>query len=130
MAPFPQSVTSIWMETDQVGDAGGTEGNLKKNRPSQDPHILNSDKWTEWQGQLYIGIQEKISAWRTLRTTDLLNSTDSALRMCPAYTHSPYSLCLHFPLFPFVLFLYAYCKGNLTDLGRILHLSLAKGNPK
>jgi hypothetical protein len=22
------------------------------------------------------------------------------------------------------------CKGNLTDLGRILHLSLAKGNPK
>jgi hypothetical protein len=24
----------------------------------------------------------------------------------------------------------AYCKGNLTDLRRILHLSLAKGNPK
>jgi hypothetical protein len=23
-----------------------------------------------------------------------------------------------------------YCKGNLTDLRRILHLSLAKGNPK
>jgi hypothetical protein len=22
------------------------------------------------------------------------------------------------------------CKGNLTDLRRILHLSLAKGNPK
>jgi hypothetical protein len=24
----------------------------------------------------------------------------------------------------------ADCKGNLTDLRRILHLSLAKGNPK
>jgi hypothetical protein len=24
----------------------------------------------------------------------------------------------------------AACKGNLTDLRRILHLSLAKGNPK
>jgi hypothetical protein len=24
----------------------------------------------------------------------------------------------------------AFCKGNLTDLRRILHLSLAKGNPK
>jgi hypothetical protein len=24
----------------------------------------------------------------------------------------------------------AMCKGNLTDLRRILHLSLAKGNPK
>jgi hypothetical protein len=23
-----------------------------------------------------------------------------------------------------------FCKGNLTDLRRILHLSLAKGNPK
>jgi hypothetical protein len=23
-----------------------------------------------------------------------------------------------------------WCKGNLTDLRRILHLSLAKGNPK
>jgi hypothetical protein len=23
-----------------------------------------------------------------------------------------------------------HCKGNLTDLRRILHLSLAKGNPK
>jgi hypothetical protein len=26
--------------------------------------------------------------------------------------------------------LYLHCKGNLTDLRRILHLSLAKGNPK
>jgi hypothetical protein len=26
--------------------------------------------------------------------------------------------------------LYLQCKGNLTDLRRILHLSLAKGNPK
>jgi hypothetical protein len=25
---------------------------------------------------------------------------------------------------------YTSCKGNLTDLRRILHLSLAKGNPK
>jgi hypothetical protein len=25
---------------------------------------------------------------------------------------------------------YTVCKGNLTDLRRILHLSLAKGNPK
>jgi hypothetical protein len=25
---------------------------------------------------------------------------------------------------------YGKCKGNLTDLRRILHLSLAKGNPK
>jgi hypothetical protein len=24
----------------------------------------------------------------------------------------------------------SWCKGNLTDLRRILHLSLAKGNPK
>jgi hypothetical protein len=24
----------------------------------------------------------------------------------------------------------AFCKGNLTNLRRILHLSLAKGNPK
>jgi hypothetical protein len=26
--------------------------------------------------------------------------------------------------------LYGTCKGNLTDLRRKLHLSLAKGNPK
>jgi H+/Cl- antiporter ClcA len=44
LAPFPQSVTSIWMETDRVGDAGGKGGNLKKNRLSQDPRRLNSDK--------------------------------------------------------------------------------------
>jgi hypothetical protein len=34
-----------------------------------------------------------------------------------------YSLSLQIP---FTLF----CKGNLADLGRKLHLSLAKGNPK
>jgi hypothetical protein len=44
LAPFPQSVTNIWMETDRVGDAGGKGGNLKKNRLSQDSHRLNSDK--------------------------------------------------------------------------------------
>jgi hypothetical protein len=56
MAPFPQSVTSIWMETDQVGDACGKGGNLKKNRPSQDPRRLNSDKRAEQQDQLHISI--------------------------------------------------------------------------
>jgi hypothetical protein len=29
-----------------------------------------------------------------------------------------------------LLSLHYLCKGNLTDLRRILHLSLAKGNPK
>jgi hypothetical protein len=29
-----------------------------------------------------------------------------------------------------VVSMYLDCKGNLTDLRRILHLSLAKGNPK
>jgi hypothetical protein len=47
------------METDRVGNADGQGGNPKKNRPSQDPHRLNSDQRTEWQGRLHIGIQEK-----------------------------------------------------------------------
>jgi hypothetical protein len=47
------------MEADQVGDAAGKGGNLKKNRSSQDPCRLNSDKREEQQNQLYIGIQEK-----------------------------------------------------------------------
>jgi hypothetical protein len=47
LALFPQSVTGSWMETDQVGDAGGKGGNLKKSRPSWDPHRLNSDKQME-----------------------------------------------------------------------------------
>jgi hypothetical protein len=56
LAPFPQSVTNIWMETDRVGDAGGKGGNSKKNRPSQDPHRLNSDKRVERQDRLHISI--------------------------------------------------------------------------
>jgi hypothetical protein len=38
------SAGTICMETDRVGDAGGKGGNLKKSRPSQDLHRLNSNK--------------------------------------------------------------------------------------
>jgi hypothetical protein len=34
------------------------------------------------------------------------------------------------PALPGVGVFQVVCKGNLTDLRRILHLSLAKGNPK
>jgi hypothetical protein len=47
------------METDRVGDAGGKGGNLKKNGLSRDPRRLNSDKQTERQDRLHIGIQKK-----------------------------------------------------------------------
>jgi hypothetical protein len=47
------------METDQVGDAGGKGGNLKKNRPSEDLRRLNSNKRVGWQDRLHIGIQER-----------------------------------------------------------------------
>jgi hypothetical protein len=59
LALFPQSVMNIWMETDRVGDAAGKGGNLKKNGPSRDPRRLNSDKRTERQDQLHIGIQKE-----------------------------------------------------------------------
>jgi hypothetical protein len=47
--------------------------------------------------------------------------------------HGGYLLVYHHGLY-FNLNLHLHhllhCKGNLTDLRRILHLSLAKGNPK
>jgi hypothetical protein len=55
------------METDQVGNTGGEGGNLKKSRPSQDPCRLNSDKRTEWQDQLHIGIQEKNTSMKDVK---------------------------------------------------------------
>jgi hypothetical protein len=50
-----------------VGDAGGKGGNLKKSRPSRDPHRLNSDKQTEWQDRLHIGIQEKHTSMKDVK---------------------------------------------------------------
>jgi hypothetical protein len=44
-------------------------------------------------------------------------------------TNRPLSKLSHRCLGPFVVKA-CVCKGNLTDLRRILHLSLAKGNPK
>jgi hypothetical protein len=55
------------METDQVGDAGGKGGNLKKSRPSQDPHRLNSDKRMEQQNQLHISIQEENASMKDVK---------------------------------------------------------------
>jgi hypothetical protein len=55
------------METDQVGDASGKGGNLKKSRPSQDLHRLNSDKQVEWQDRLHIGIQEKNTSMKDIK---------------------------------------------------------------
>jgi hypothetical protein len=54
------------METDQVGDAGGKGGNLKKNRLRQDPRRLNSDKRAEWQDQLHIGIQKENTSMKDI----------------------------------------------------------------
>jgi hypothetical protein len=96
------------METDRVGDADGEGGNLKKNRLSQDPHRLNSNKQAERQDRLYIGIQEKIPAWRTLSMMDPPDSIYLALHVHPTDTLSPHPLCFHFPLFPFFLFSYAH----------------------
>jgi hypothetical protein len=66
------------METDRVGDAGGKGGNWKKNRPSRDPRRLNSDKRTEQQDRLHIGIQEKNTSMKNVMhdgvvVTDLLD---------------------------------------------------------
>jgi hypothetical protein len=55
------------METDRVGDAGGKGGNLKKNRLSQDPCRLNSDKRAEQEDQLHIGIQEKNTSMKDIK---------------------------------------------------------------
>jgi hypothetical protein len=44
---------------------------------------------------------------------------------------APQSILFGFPLIRQVLYLLStFCKGNHTNLRRILHLSLAKGNPK
>jgi hypothetical protein len=55
------------MKTDRVGDAGGKGGNLKKSRPSRDPHRLNSDKRMERQDLLHIGIQEKNTSMKDVK---------------------------------------------------------------
>jgi hypothetical protein len=55
------------METDQVGDVGGKRGNQKESRLSWDPHRLNSDKQTEQQDQLHIGIQEKNTSMKDIK---------------------------------------------------------------
>jgi hypothetical protein len=55
------------MEKYQVGDIGGKRGNQKESRPSQDLCRLNSDKRTEWQDQLHIGIQEKNTSMKDVK---------------------------------------------------------------
>jgi hypothetical protein len=108
LALFLQSVTSSWMETDRVGDAGGKGGNLKKNRPSQDPHRLNSNKQTERQDQHHIGIQEENTSMKDIKHDGSARLNILGPHMCLTDTHSPHSLCFHFPLFPFSLFSYAH----------------------
>jgi hypothetical protein len=82
------------METDQVGDAGGKGGNLKKNRPSWDPCRLNSDKQAERQDRLYIGIQKKKTSMK-----DVTHDGSAQLnRLSPVRVPSGY-LFSSFPLF-------------------------------
>jgi hypothetical protein len=50
LAPFPQSVMNIWMETDRVGNADGQGGGPREDRLSRDLRRLNSDQRTERQG--------------------------------------------------------------------------------
>jgi hypothetical protein len=63
------------METDKVGDACGKRGNLKKSRPSWNPHRLNSDKRTERQDRLHISIQEENTSMKDMKCdgSDQLN---------------------------------------------------------
>jgi hypothetical protein len=96
------------METDRVGDAGGKGGNLKKNRPSRDPHRLNSDKQAEWQDQLHIGIEEKNTSMKDIKH----NRSAQLNRLGPArvpngYLFPSFPLSL-LPLIPLFLFLYAH----------------------
>jgi hypothetical protein len=110
LAPFLQSVTNSWMEPDQVGDAGGKGGNLKKSRPSQDPHRLNSDKWVEWQDQLHIGIQEGDTSMKDIKH----NGSDQLNRLGPVcvpngYSFPPFSL-FSIPLIP--LFCICLCPSS------------------
>jgi hypothetical protein len=80
------------METDRVGDAGRKGGNSKKNRPSQDPRRLNSDKRAERQDRLHIGIQKKNTTIK-----DVMHDGSARLnRLGPACVPSGYLL---FPLF-------------------------------
>jgi hypothetical protein len=96
------------METNRVGDAGGKGGNLKKNTPSQDPHRLNSDKQMEWQGRLHIGIQEKNTSMKDVTYDGSARLNRLSPARVPSVYPFPSFLCLHFPLFPFFLFLYAH----------------------
>jgi hypothetical protein len=80
------------METDQVGDIGGKRGNLKESRPSRDPHRLNSDKQTEWQDQLHIGIQEGNASMKDVKH----DRSDQLNRLGPACVPNGYP----FPPFP------------------------------
>jgi hypothetical protein len=92
MAPFPQSVTSSWMETDQVGDIGGKRGNLKESRPSWDLHRLNSDKRTERQDRLHISIQEENTSMKNVKH----DGSDRLNRLGPVHVQDGYP----FPPFP------------------------------
>jgi hypothetical protein len=92
LAPFLQSVTGSWIETDWVGYIGGKRGNLKESIPSQDSHRLNSDKQMEWQDQLYISIQERNTSMKDVKH----NSSNQINRLDPARVPDGYP----FPLFP------------------------------
>jgi hypothetical protein len=98
------------METDRVGDAGGKGGNLKENRPSRDPHGLNSDKRAERQDQLHISIQEKNTSMKDIMhdgsaQLNRLGPTRIPIHLIPFIFTSPYSPFLYFrmPILSFPL---------------------------
>jgi hypothetical protein len=88
-------------------DAGEKGGNLKKSRPSRDPHRLNSDKRTEWQDRLHISIQEENTSMKDVKhdRSNQLNRLGPA-RVLDGYPFPPFPLFL-IPLIPlFFMFLY------------------------
>jgi hypothetical protein len=98
------------METDVVGDAGGKRGNLKESRPSWDPCRLNSDKQTEWQDQLHMGIQEENTSMKDVKC----DRSDQLNRLGPAHVPNGYPFP-PFPLFslPFIpLFFVFFCPSS------------------
>jgi hypothetical protein len=91
------------METDRVGDAGGKGGNSKKNRPSQDPRRLNSDKRAERQDQLHISIQEKNTSMKDVTHDGSTQLNRLGLAHVPSgYPFSSFPLFL-LPLIPLFL---------------------------